>query len=157
MGGRNITQKPNFKSQTITIHPIGYVERDEQDDKLSGDELRARPVRIVLDPSLTDALMGLEPGSDVVVLFYLHQSTSYDLQLHPRGDPSRSLRGLFATRTPRRPNPIALTTARVRDIEDNVLEVIGLDALDGSPVVDIKVYAEVFDTPYTGVRPSNGD
>jgi tRNA-Thr(GGU) m(6)t(6)A37 methyltransferase TsaA len=157
VGGRNINQKPNFKSQSITIHPIGHVERDEQDDRLSGDELRARSVRIVLDPSLTDALMGLRPGSHIIVLFYLHRSTGYNLKLHPRGDPSRPLRGLFATRTPRRPNPIALTTARVRHVEDNVLEVIGLDALDGSPVVDIKAYAEVFDTPYTGAGAPNGD
>jgi tRNA-Thr(GGU) m(6)t(6)A37 methyltransferase TsaA len=143
------SQISNSRFQPITLTPIGYVERDEGDAELSGDELRARPARIVLDPALTDGLMGLEPGSDVVVLFYFHRSTGYDLQLHPRGDPSRPLRGLFATRSPRRPNPVAVTTARVRRVEGNVLEVVGLDALDGSPVLDIKPYAQIFDTPYT--------
>ncbi len=140
----------NFKSQTIAIHPIGYVERDEGDKGLSGDELRARQSRIVLDPALADGLLGLEPGSDVVVLYYFHRSTSYDLQVHPRGDPSRSLRGVFAVRSPRRPNPIAVTTVRVRSVEGSVLEVVGLDALDGSPVLDIKGYTSFYDTPYSG-------
>jgi tRNA (Thr-GGU) A37 N-methylase len=133
----------NFKSRDpasefrpITLHPIGHVERDEGDEGLSFEDLRAHPARIVLDPALTDGLLGLEPGSDIVVLFWFHRSTGYDLQLHPRGDPSR-------------PNPIAVTTARIRRVEGNVLEVDGLDALDGSPVLDIKVHASCFDTPYT--------
>jgi tRNA-Thr(GGU) m(6)t(6)A37 methyltransferase TsaA len=143
-------QNLRFKSQPITLHPIGHVERDEGDAELSGEELRARPIRIVLDPALADGLMGLGPGSDVVVLFYFHQSTGYKLQLHPRGDPSRPLRGVFATCSPRRPNPIGMTTVRVRRIEGHVLEVVGLDALDGSPVLDIKVHASNFTAPYSG-------
>jgi tRNA (Thr-GGU) A37 N-methylase len=55
---------------------------------------------------------------------------------------------VFATRSPRRPNPIAATVVRIERVDGNVLDVIGLDALDGSPVLDIKVHAEVFDTPY---------
>ena len=125
------------------------MERDGGDEGLSGDELRARPARIVLDPALTKGLLGLGPGSDVVVLFYFHRSTGYDLQVHPRGDPSRPLRGVFAVRSPRRPNPIAVTTVRVQRVEGNVLEVVGLDALDGSPVLDIKIHISSFDTPYT--------
>jgi tRNA-Thr(GGU) m(6)t(6)A37 methyltransferase TsaA len=143
-------QNLRFKSRPITLHPIGHVERDEGDAELSGEELRARPIRIVLDPALADGLMGLGPGSDVVVLFYFHQSTGYKLQLHPRGDPSRPLRGVFATCSPRRPNPIGMTTVRVRRIEGHVLEVVGLDALDGSPVLDIKVHASNFAAPYSG-------
>ena len=140
-------QSPESRSQPIILHPIGYVERDEGDDQLSGDELRARPARIVLDPALIDGLLGLEPGSDIVVLYYFHRSVGYDLQIHPRGDPSRPLRGVFAVRSPRRPNPIAVTTVRVRRVEGNVLEVAGLDALDGSPVLDIKIHAPLFDIP----------
>lgn len=143
-------QDPRFKSQLITLHPIGHVERDEGDAGLSGEELRARPARIVIDPALTEGLMGLGPGSDVVVLFYFHRSTGYELQLHPRGDPSRPLRGVFATCSPRRPNPIGMTTVRVRRIEGHVLEVVGLDAMDGSPVLDIKVHASNFAAPYSG-------
>ncbi len=143
-------QSPKPKAQPITFRPIGHVERDEGDAGLSGDELRARPARIALDPALTGGLLGLEPGSDIVVLFYFHRSTGYDLQVHPRGDLTRPLRGVFAVRSPRRPNPIGVTTARVQRVEGNVLEVVGLDALDGSPVLDIKGYSSFFDTPYSG-------
>ena len=135
--------------QSIVLHPIGHVERSEEYGGSSWEELRTRAARIVLDPALTDGLLGLEPGSDIVVLFCFHRSAGYDLQLHPRGDPSRPIRGVFATRSPRRPNPIAATVVRIERVDGNVLDVIGLDALDGSPVLDIKVHAEVFDEPYT--------
>jgi len=141
----------------ITLHPIGHVERDEVDQGLSFEELRAHPARIVLDPALTDGLLGLEPGSDVVVIFCFHRSAGYELQLHPRGDPNRPIRGVFATRSPRRPNPVAVTTARIQRVEGNVLQVVGLDALDGSPVLDIKPYAQIFDTPSTSVGTSGVD
>ena len=137
-------------SQTITFHPIGRVERDAGDEGLSHNGLRARPARILLDPALSDGLMGLEPGSDIVVLYYLHRSSGYDLRVHPRGDPSRPLRGVFAVRSPRRPNPIGVTTARVLRVAGNLLEVVGLDALDGSPVLDIKARSSSFDSPYVG-------
>jgi len=134
--------------RTIALRPIGHVERDEGDDALRGKELRAQTARIVLDPTVTDALLGLEPGSDVLVLCYFDRSDREVLQVHPRGDMENPLRGVFATRSPARPNPIAVTSARIERIEGNVLHVVGLDALDGTPVVDIKSHAEAFDTPY---------
>ncbi len=130
------------------LKPIGYVERDGGDAALRGKELRAQPARIVVDPSFSDGLLGLEAGSDVLVLCYFDRSSRDLLQVHPRGNMDNPLRGVFATRSPARPNPIAVTSARVERIEDNVLHVVGLDALDGTPVVDIKSHAESFDTPY---------
>jgi tRNA-Thr(GGU) m(6)t(6)A37 methyltransferase TsaA len=135
--------------QTIALRPIGRVERDEGDEALRGKALRAQPARIVLDPQLTDALLGLESDSDIVVLAYLHQADRDVLQVHPMGNPDNPLRGVFATRSPARPNPIAVTSGRIERIDGNVLHVVGLDALDGTPVLDIKSYAEAFDTPYT--------
>lgn len=135
--------------QTIALRPVGRVERDEEDEGLRGEDLRARPARIVLDPSVTDGLLGLEPGSDILVLAYFHQADRDVLQVHPRGNPDNPLRGVFATRSPARPNPIAVTSARIERIDGNVLHVVGLDALDSTPVLDIKSYAEAFDTPYT--------
>lgn len=134
--------------KTYALKPIGYVERDEGDDTLRGEALRAQPARIVVDPAVTDALLGLDAGSDVLVLCYFHQSARDVLQVHPMGDTDNPLRGVFATRSPARPNPIAVTSARIKRVEQNVLHVVGLDALDGTPVVDIKSYAESFDTPY---------
>ena len=135
-------------AQNISLKPIGYVERTGEDQGMSGPELRAQPARIVLDPGVTDALLGLEPGADIIVLSYFHEAERDVLQVHPRGDLTRSLRGVFSTRSPTRPNPIAVTSARLQRIEGNVLHVVGLDALDGTPVVDIKSHAEAFDTPY---------
>jgi tRNA (adenine37-N6)-methyltransferase len=150
----------------ITLNPIGRVERgagdkaqrgagykaqrDAGDDVLRGAELRARPARILLEPALTDGLLGLEPGSDILVLCYFHRAGHDVLQVHPMGDMDNPLRGVFATRSPARPNPIAVTSARILRIEGHVLHVVGLDALDGTPVLDIKSHAETFDTPYGG-------
>jgi len=143
------------KSQQITLTPIGYVERPEgAEERFSTPEdLRSNPVRIVLESSLSDALLGIESGTDILVLCYFHLSEGYELQIHPRGDPSRPLRGLFATRTQHRPNPISVTSARVLSVQENVLEVIGLDAVNGTPVLDIKIHTSAFDTPY---KPEEG-
>jgi len=135
---------------SITLIPIGRVERAEEDNELRGEDLRARPARIVLDPTVTDGLLGLEPGGHIIVLCYFHLSGRDILQVHPMGDMENPLRGVFATRSPARPNPIAVTSARIQRIEHNVLHVVGLDALDGTPVIDIKSHAETFDTPYEG-------
>jgi L-fuculose-phosphate aldolase len=136
------------QNTTIECHPIGYVERDDGGEERSGRALRRQPVRVVLDPPLTDGLLGLEPGSDVLVLCYFDRASRDVLQVHPRGDKSRPLRGVFTTRSPVRPNPIAVTSARVLRVEEHVLTLVGLDALDGTPVLDIKSHAEAFDTPY---------
>ena len=133
--------------RSLVLRPIGYVERDKADEELRGPELRGQPARIVMDPQVRDALLGLEAGSDVLVLCYFHRSDRDVLQVHPMGDTESPLRGVFATRSPARPNPIAVTSARIEGMEEDVLRVVGLDALDGTPVVDIKSVAEAFDTP----------
>ncbi len=134
--------------RACVLRPIGFVERDESDEELRGRELRAHPARIVLDPRVRDALLGLEAGSDILVLCFFNRSDRDVLQVHPMGENENPLRGVFATRSPARPNPIAVTSARVERIEENVLHVIGLDALDDTPVVDIKSLAETFHTPF---------
>jgi tRNA-Thr(GGU) m(6)t(6)A37 methyltransferase TsaA len=140
----------NDFQKTLTLRPIGYVDRDEGDEDLRGEELRARPARILLDPAVIDGLLGLEAGSNVLVLCYFERADRDVLQVHPRGDAGNPLRGVFATRSPVRPNPIAVTSVRIEQIEENVIHVVGLDALDGTSVVDIKSHAEAFDTPYEG-------
>ncbi len=145
-----MTERPTRRSgsQTISLTPIGCVQRAEEDSTLKGPELRQRPARITIHPAFTDALLGLEPGDNILVLCYFHETDRNVLQVHPRGDPSNPLRGVFATRSPARPNPIAVTSAGIQRVDGNVLHVIGLDALDGTPVVDIKPLVEAFDTPY---------
>jgi tRNA-Thr(GGU) m(6)t(6)A37 methyltransferase TsaA len=92
----------------------------------------------VLEPALVEGLQGLEPGSDVVVVFHFHRSVGFDLLQHPQGDARRARRGVFSLRSPRRPNPIGITVAKLVAIEDNVLTVEGLDAINGTPVLDLK-------------------
>jgi len=134
--------------RSFVLRTVGYVERNEEDGALPGPELRAQPARIVVDPEVTDALLGLEAGTDVLVLCYFDRSDRDVLQVHPRGKLENPLRGVFATRSPARPNPIAVTSARIEKVQGDVLQVVGLDALDGTPVVDIKSLAEAFDTAY---------
>ncbi len=102
------------------------------------DVLSASPSRIVLAPDLLEGLTGLEPGMTLLVVFVFHRAEGYELLQHPRGDRSRPKRGVFALRSPNRPNPIGITEVELLAIEGNILTVRGLDALDGTPVLDLK-------------------
>jgi tRNA-Thr(GGU) m(6)t(6)A37 methyltransferase TsaA len=84
------------------------------------------------------ALDGIAPGDDLLILTWLHQSDRTVLKVHPRSDPSRRLTGVFATRSPDRPNPIGLHRVTVRKIEKHRLRIGPIEAIDGTPVVDIK-------------------
>ena len=125
-------------SDTIHMRPIGYVE-SPFDEPADPDTIRSGESRIVLDPSLVEGLIGLEPGQQIVVLFCFHRSDGFELLQHPRGDRNRPERGVFALRSPRRPNPIGMTEVEIIEISDNTLRVRGLDAINGSPVLDIKI------------------
>ncbi len=89
-------------------------------------------------PEYQDGLEGIIAGQTIVVLFWLHKSPRDVLQVYPRGDRSRGLRGVFATRSPMRPNPLAISELAVHAVHGNRLEVSGLDILDGTPIIDIK-------------------
>ncbi len=133
----NACPVPADTEETVTYEPIGHVE-NEFDKPIGPDEMRSAESRIVLDPDLTTGLKGLVPGEQVMVVFYFHRSQSYDLKQHPRGDRSRPQRGVFALRSPRRPNPIGVTVVELVAMEGNVLRVQGLDAINGTPVLDLK-------------------
>ena len=89
-------------------------------------------------PEYQDGLDGIAVGQTIVVLFWLHKSTRDVLKVYPRGDTSKGLRGVFATRSPVRPNPIAISELKVLAIHGNHIDVSGLDILDGTPIVDMK-------------------
>ena len=128
----------------VTFTPVGWVE-SEFASYASSDEMRKRPSRIVLRPEMAPGLMGLAEEQHILVLFNLHRATEYELQLHPGHNPENPIRGVFATRSQYRPNAIAATVANIVSVEDNVINVTGLDAQDGSPVLDIKPYRPGFD------------
>jgi len=98
---------------------------------------------IVVDSSLTEALDGLEEFSHIIVVYWMHRVTATGkppTKVHPRGRQELPLVGLFSTRSPQRPNPIGVITVRLLERRDNVLRIGGLDAIDGTPVIDIKPY-----------------
>lgn len=88
------------------------------------------------------AVEGLAPGDDIIVLTWLHQGRRNVMKVHPRSDPNRALTGVFATRSPDRPNPVGLHRVTIREIIGNRLHIGPIEAIDGTPVVDIKI---VFD------------
>ena len=89
-------------------------------------------------PEYLEGLDRIEPGQTIVVLFWLDRARRDTLKVYPRGDRSLGLHGVFATRSPNRPNPIAVSELKVLGIDGNRIQVQGLDILDGTPIVDIK-------------------
>jgi L-fuculose-phosphate aldolase len=89
-------------------------------------------------PEYQDGLDGIAAGQTITVLFWLHLADRRTLKVYPRGDKARGLHGVFATRSPMRPNPIAVSELKVLAIQGNRVEVYGLDILDGTPILDIK-------------------
>jgi tRNA-Thr(GGU) m(6)t(6)A37 methyltransferase TsaA len=124
-------------TQALSFRAIGRVE-NEFDEPAAPDEIRSAESRIIIDSSLVPGLQGLEPGQQIMVVFYFHLSEGFDLLQHPRGDQSRSRRGVFSLRSPNRPNPIGVTIVDLISVEGNVLRVRGLDAINGTPVLDLK-------------------
>ncbi len=123
-----------------SLHPIGVV-RSPPKDRLAaprqGDE-GAPDAWIELREEVAEGLEGLAVGDEVLVLSWLHEAHRDVLKVHPRSDESRPLTGVFATRSPDRPNPLGLHRATVREVAANALKVGPLEAIDGTPVVDIK-------------------
>jgi tRNA-Thr(GGU) m(6)t(6)A37 methyltransferase TsaA len=128
--------KPAFHPD-VTFSPIGTVENGFPLGTPS-DTMRAGESRLVLDPSLEEGLKGLEGEQRILVVFHFHRSVDFELLQHPRGDTERPRRGVFALRSPRRPNPIGVTEVDLLEIDGTVLRVKGLDAIDGTPVLDLK-------------------
>lgn len=102
---------------------------------------------IELEPGLVEGLTGLEPGRWLWVIYRFHRIEGHRLLVHPRGDPDRPLTGVFNTRAPVRPCPLGLTLVRLTAREGGRLFVRGLEAVDGSPVLDIKPYSPEVDSP----------
>jgi tRNA-Thr(GGU) m(6)t(6)A37 methyltransferase TsaA len=97
----------------------------------------APDARLEIDPEFIDALDGIKSGQDTWILTYLHQSIRSTLKVHAGKDPRNALTGVFATRSPDRPSPIGLHRAKILSI-DHCLQVRGLEAIDGTPILDIK-------------------
>lgn len=124
----------------FTATPIGVVHcqlqtREETPKNYSESRVTGQ---LEISPEYQDGLKGIEVGQTIMVLFWLHEARRDILQVYPRGDKSRGLQGVFSTRSPVRPNPIAVSELKVLAVRDLLLEVSGLDVLNGTPILDIK-------------------
>lgn len=150
--------------EAFVVRPVGFVrsavkkpEEAPKQGALSGTE-----AEIVVDPAYAPALEGLErrvrPAGEVateegtphksgkiVVLCWMHEAERARLKVHPRGQEDRPERGVFSTRSPHRPNPVSLHTVDLLEVRGNVLRVRGMDAIDGTPVIDIKPHSPELD------------
>lgn len=124
----------------MELRPIGSVSsplRDREAAPKQGDE-GSPEATVELVPEFEPALEGIAAGDEVLILTWLDRADREVLSTHPRDDPSRPRVGVFATRSPDRPNPIGLHRVRVLELDGSRLRVADLEALDGTPVLDLK-------------------
>ena len=144
----NIRMDKDNPALQICLHPIGFVRnamKERTDKRLKLTELFSE---IEVDEKLAEALDGLKDFSHIIILYWMHQVKPEDFVLkgHPMGNTEVPVKGLFALRSPNRPNPIGKATVRLLEIKGNVLKLQGLDAIDGTPVIDIKPYIPGYDS-----------
>lgn len=114
--------------------PIGFVRSNAS----AKNDCSKQESIIEILPEFEEGLYMIEEERELIILYIFDRSEGRSLKVHPKGDPKIPLRGVFATRSPDRPNRIGMTTVQLLSREGRLLRVKGLDALDGSPVVDIK-------------------
>jgi len=128
-------------NHTFELRQIGTVRSSLKDihDCPHQESEDAPDAWIDIDPAYAEAVEGLEAGFEILVLTWLHLSDRSILKVHPRGDPEKPLKGVFATRSPHRPNPIGLHRTRVISVDPPCrLRVRNLEVVDKTPIVDIK-------------------
>lgn len=131
-----------------TIEPIGFIRSELtrlEAAPLQGDE-GAPEAWLELTPLAAQGLTGIMAGDELIVLTWLHRAQRDVLQVHPRGNLDRPLMGVFATRSPDRPNPVGLHRVSVLEVAAQKLRVTPLEAIDGTPIVDIKPILAASDT-----------
>jgi tRNA (adenine37-N6)-methyltransferase len=129
----------------LTLTPIGVVRNEIKTPIVQGWGQVVSD--LVLDEQYTEALDGLEDYSHVLVIFWMDQAgPPKSLKGHVQGREDLPVAGLFARRAPSRPNPIGITAVPLLQRDKNVLRVRGVDAIDGTPLLDIKPYMPAFDS-----------
>ncbi|MGV8076751.1 MAG: tRNA (N6-threonylcarbamoyladenosine(37)-N6)-methyltransferase TrmO [Methanosarcina sp.] len=132
-----MNENPESTPRIIEMTPIGYVENDYL-EPIYDEEIYQKVSKIVLKEELTEGLFRIDDFEKLYILFYFSKSKGYELIHRRRYDGEMS--GVFASRSPYRPNRIGFTIVELLKVEENVLYVKGLDAINGTPVLDIKPY-----------------
>lgn len=134
--GNNMTTT----AETFSLQPIGFIRstiRTRREAPCQGSE-GAPDVWLDVLPAVAPGLLGIASGAEVIVITWLHQAKRDVLEVHPRRNPANPLTGVFFTRSPDRPNPLGIHRVTVRDISGTQLRIGPMEAIDGTPVVDIK-------------------
>ncbi|MDD4859944.1 MAG: tRNA (N6-threonylcarbamoyladenosine(37)-N6)-methyltransferase TrmO [Dehalococcoidales bacterium] len=133
------------ETDTFIIAPIGFVRSETREAGKHDNE--GVISEIIIDERLTEGLDNIDEFSHIIVLYWMHRAKQpFPIKVHPRRDPSIPLKGVFASRSPSRPNPVGKATVRLLERRGNLLRVQGLDAVDGTPVIDIKPYIPGYDS-----------
>jgi tRNA-Thr(GGU) m(6)t(6)A37 methyltransferase TsaA len=130
-----------------SLRRIGHIEstlRSPGEAPRQGFE-GAPDAWLELDPAFEQGLLGMAEGDDVIVVTWLDRADRGALQVHPQGDPRKPLAGVFTLRSPHRPNPLGLHRVTVREISGTRLRVGPIEAIDGTPVVDVKAVLDESD------------
>jgi len=138
----------------MSLTPIGVVKNSINEP--GTDDRQTAVCEIVVNEDMKEALSRIEEFSHIIVLYWMHKvspSRCLVLRVHPRGRQDLPVVGVLATRSPARPNPIGVSTVKLLERRDNVLKVMGLDAVDGTPVLDIKPYIPGYDSPAKAKTP----
>ena len=125
----------------INLTPIGFVRNNIKEPGI--EDWRTVTSEIIIEEDLKEALSRIDEFSHIIVIYWMHKlspSQRSIIKVHPKANQNLPLVGVFASRSPARPNPIGVTTVKLLEHRDNVLKVTGLDAIDGTPVLDIKPY-----------------
>lgn len=124
----------------LGLRPIGWIRSElaTRDEAPKQGREGAPDAWLEIEPWAGAALAGLAPGDELLVLTWLHRADRETFEVHPRSDPRNPLTGVFATRSPDRPNPIGLHPVTVRAIEGLRLRIGPIEAIDGTPVIDLK-------------------
>ena len=160
---REMSDAPDKIFEPITLRAVGFIRNEidepflkagddgiEMEERIEAVKAKVREIRtmkseIVIHHSLVDILSGIENYSHLMILYWAHkvpeQSRSLT-QVHPMGRKEIPITGIFSTCSPARPNPVLASVVRLCGIKENVLTVAGIDAVDGSPVIDIKPYVK---------------
>jgi len=128
------------EDQPYTLRPVGHVESELKERRGAPRQGRegAPEAWVVIDAPYADAMDGLIVGDDAVLITWLHQGDRSTLKVYPRGNRQLPLTGIFATRAPDRPNPLGLHRVTILEIDGLRLRVSPLEAIHGTPVVDLK-------------------
>lgn len=137
-----------MSEQRFNVTPIGFLQtpyKDIHNMPIQPSGASGVPGKLILKPEFVEGIKDLDSFSHIYLIYLFHKANSFHLTVTPFLD--SEVHGVFATRAPKRPNPIGLSVVRLLSIEENVLNLENVDMLDGTPVIDIKPYIPSFDQP----------